>query len=166
MEKSAKFVVIINDNVFWMENKAIQFYVNLFGENLGTRYAEEKLSQSELFKIQNDFSVEILMVYNGETPQSFAKLDSSRLSNQNVGTLKPINLSEIIYFDSSDISVLLKRAEEIARQRKQDLIWIKAFAVDTDLVKTLKSHNYEEFSLEASVENQYAEQLYFRKKLA
>ncbi|KAF2507399.1 hypothetical protein [Flavobacterium foetidum] len=163
MEKTAKFVVIINDNVFWMANKALQFYSNLFGETQGAKYAQEKLSESELFKIQNDFSVEILMVYDRETPQSFAKLDSSRLSNQNVGALKPINLSETIYFATSDIMVLLKRAEEIARQRKHDLIWVKAFAVDTDLIETLKSFDYEDFSFEESIAY---EQLYFRKKLS
>ncbi|WP_278021945.1 hypothetical protein [Flavobacterium ginsengisoli] len=41
MSRIAKFVVIINDNVSWMEDKAVQFYTNLFREkDLGEKYAE------------------------------------------------------------------------------------------------------------------------------
>ncbi|MFC0777453.1 hypothetical protein [Flavobacterium sp. HJSW_4] len=166
MSKVAKFVVIINDNVFWMEDKAVQFYTNLFKEKeIGEKYAEEHLSQKELFRIQNDFSIEILMAYLDETPQSYLKLDSSRILNENLGASKAINLSEIIYFDEEDLKALIKRAEEIASQRKHDLIWVKAFAVDTALIAILRSLNYEEFDLEETVEDQFPKRIYFRKKM-
>lgn len=166
MSKVAKFVVIINDNVFWMEDKAVQFYTNLFKEKeIGEKYAEEYLSQKELFRIQNDFSIEILMAYLDETPQSYLKLDSSRILNENLGASKAINLSEIIYFDEEDLKALIKRAEEIASQRKHDLIWVKAFAVDTALMAILRSLNYEEFDLEETVEDQFPKRIYFRKKM-
>lgn len=166
MSKVAKFVVIINDNVFWMEDKAVQFYTNLFKEKeIGEKYAEENLSQKELFRIQNDFSIEILMAYLDETPQSYLKLDSSRILNENLGASKAINLSEIIYFDEEDLKALIKRAEEIASQRKHDLIWVKAFAVDTALIAILRSLNYEEFDMEETVEDQFPKRIYFRKKV-
>ena len=164
MSKVAKFVVIINDNVFWMEDKAVQFYTNLFKEKeLGEKYAEEHLSQKELFRIQNDFSIEILMAYLGESPQSYLKLDSSRILNENLGALKAINLSEIIYFDEEDLKALIKRAEEIASQRKHDLIWVKTFAVDVPLIEMLRLLNYEEFDWEEIVEGQFPKRIYFQK---
>jgi len=166
MSKIAKFVVIINDNVFWMEDKAVQFYTNLFKEKeLGEKYAEEHLSKKELFRIQNDFSIEILMAYLGETPQAYLKLDSSRILNENLGASKAINLSEIVYFDEEDLKVLIKRAEEIASQRKHDLIWVSAFAVDTDLIDILRSLNYEEFVGKESIEDEFSKRIYFRKKM-
>ena len=166
MSKIAKFVVIINDNVSWMEDKAVQFYTNLFREkDLGEKYAEQHFSQKELFKIQNDFSIEILMAYLGETPQSYLKLDSSRILNENLGASKAINLSEIIYFDEEDLKALIKRSEEIAYQRKHDLIWVKAFAIDTALIDILRLLNYEEFDLEKSIEDQFPKRIYFRKKM-
>jgi len=166
MSKIAKFVVIINDNVFWMEDKAVQFYTNLFKEKeLGEKYAEEHLSKKELFRIQNDFSIEILMAHLGETPQGYLKLDSSRIRNENLGASKAINLSEIIYFDEEDLKVLIKRAEEIASQRKHDLIWVSAFAVDTALIDILRSLNYEEFVGKESIEDEFPKRIYFRKKI-
>ena len=166
MSKIAKFVVIINDNVFWMEEKAVQFYTNLFKQkDLGEKYAEQHLSKKELFRIQNDFSIEILMAYLDETPQSYLKLDSSRIRNENLGVSKAINLSEIVYFDEEDLKALIKRAEEIASQRKHDLIWVSAFALDTALIDILRSLNYEEFDGKESIEDQFPKRIYFRKKM-
>ncbi|MBB4802778.1 hypothetical protein HNP37_002853 [Flavobacterium nitrogenifigens] len=166
MSKIAKFVVIINDNVSWMEEKAIQFYSRLFEQKVeGEKYVEIHLSQKELFRIQNDFSIEILMAYDGEVPQSYLKLNSSRILNENLGASKAINLSEIIYFDEEDLTVLIKRAEEIARQRKHDLIWVSAFSCDAILIKMLLSLDYEEFDYEESIEDQFSKRIYFRKNL-
>lgn len=166
MSKIAKFVVIINDNVFWMEDKAVQFYTNLFEEkDLGEKYAEQHLSKKELFRIQNDFSIEILMAYLDETPQSYLKLDSSRILNENLGVSKAINLSEIVYFDEEDLKALIKRAEEIASQRKHDLIWVSAFAIDTDLIDRLRLLNYEEFDWQESTKDQFPNRIYFRKNV-
>lgn len=46
MSKSAKFIVIINDNIIAKENKASLFYSTLFGlpNSLGENYAKENLS--------------------------------------------------------------------------------------------------------------------------
>jgi hypothetical protein len=163
MSKTARFVVIINDNVFWMENQALQFYERLFEQkDAAVQTAEERFSQKELFRIQNDFSIEILMVYEGENPQSFLKLDSSRLSNENLEAEKAICLKDIIYFNEEDLAVLFKRAEEIGSQRKHDLIWVKAFVVDEVLIKTLKNLDYQEFEFQ---ENTIEKQIYFKKKL-
>lgn len=163
MSKTARFVVIINDNVFWMEKQALQFYERLFEQkDAAVQTAEERFSQKELFRIQNDFSIEILMVYEGENPQSFLKLDSSRLSNENLEAEKAICLKDIIYFNEEDLAVLFKRAEEIGSQRKHDLIWVKAFAVDEVLIKTLKNLDYQEFEFQ---ENTIEKQIYFKKKL-
>lgn len=165
MSKTARFVVIINDNVVWMESQALQFYERLFeAKNLADKYAQEKFSQKELFRIQNDFSIEILMVHDGENPQSFLKLDSSRLTNENLGAEKAICLKDIIYFNEEDLVVLFKRSEEIALQRKHDLIWVKAFAAEDVLTKTLKALNYEEFDFDETTEN-LEKQIYLRKKL-
>ncbi|MCP2025510.1 hypothetical protein L1276_000650 [Flavobacterium sp. HSC-32F16] len=165
MNKAARFVVIINDNVVWMESQALQFYERLFKQKeLALECAEEKFSQKELFRIQNDFSIEILMVYEGENPQSFLKLDSSRLSNENLGAEKAICLKDIIYFNEEDITVLFKRAEEIALQRKHDLIWIKAFSIEEILIKTLKDLEYEEFEFQETA-SILEKQIYFKKKL-
>jgi hypothetical protein len=168
MSKIAKFVVIINDNVVWMEEKALQFYADLFvnSKETGEQYARENLSSQQLFKIQNDFSVEMLMAYDGENPLSFMKLNSSRLSNQNLDANKPMGVDHIVYFNPEDINVLFKRAEEVALQRKYDLIWAKAFAVDTVLIETLKSLGYEEFNYEKdSTRDTDEKQLYFKKSV-
>lgn len=73
MSKAAKFVVKINDNIIWMEEKALKFYSDLFGSSkeIGEKYTTENLSRQKFFKIQNDFSVEMLMVYENENPLSF-----------------------------------------------------------------------------------------------
>jgi hypothetical protein len=168
MSKVAKFVVIINDNAGWIENQAINFYSNLFGQStaLGEKYVEENLSIPKLFKIQNDFSVEMMMVYDNETPLGFMKLNSSRLSNQNLGTNKPVGIDHIVYFKKEDLLVLLKRAEEVATQRKYDLIWIKAFKEDTVLIELLESLGYQTFNYnEDNVTNSYQEPVYFRKEM-
>ncbi|KQO20556.1 hypothetical protein ASF10_15885 [Flavobacterium sp. Leaf82] len=168
MSKVAKFVVIINDNVVWMEEKALKFYSDLFGDakEIGEKYAQENLSSQKLFKIQNDFSVEMLMAYEGENPLSFMKLNSSRLSNQNLGANKPIGVDHIVYFNPDDLSALFKRAEEVALQRKHDLIWAKAFEIDTVLIETLKSLGYEEFEYENdSTRDTHQKQLYFKKSI-
>lgn len=165
MVKVAKFVVIINDNVVWMENKAIQFYSGLFGQKaLGEKYVDENLSHQKLFKIQNDFSVEVLMVYEGDNPLSFMKLNSSRLSNQNLGANKAVGIEHIVYFNPEDVAVLFKRAEEIALQRKYDLIWVKVLEIDTVLIETLQSLDYEKFSFEEPINEDFHQKLvYFRK---
>lgn len=167
MVKVAKFVVIINDNVVWMENKAIQFYSDLFGQKaLGEKYVDENLSHQKLFKIQNDFSVEMLMVYEGDHPLSFMKLNSSRLSNQNLGANKAVGIEHIVYFNPEDVEALFKRAEEVALQRKYDLIWVKALAIDTTLIEMLQSLNYEKFNFEeAADEESYQKLVYFRKSM-
>jgi len=168
MSKTAKFVVIINDNVIWMEEKALKFYSDLFGSSkkTGEKYANENLSSQKLFRIQNDFSVEMLMAYDGENPLSFMKLNSSRLSNQNLEANKPIGVDHIVYFNPEDITVLFKRAEEVALQRKHDLIWAKAFEIDNVLIETLKSLGYHEFNYEMdSTRDTDQKQLYFKKSV-
>jgi hypothetical protein len=167
MSKVAKFVVIINDNVVWMEEKALKFYSDLFGaeKEKGEKYAQENLSSQKLFRIQNNFSVEMLMAYEGENPLSFMKINSSRLANQNLGTNKPIGVNHIVYFNPEDLLVLFKRAEEVALQRKHDLIWVKVFEIDTALIETLKSLSYEEFSYENDLEEETPKQLYFKKSV-
>ncbi|OMQ10342.1 hypothetical protein [[Flexibacter] sp. ATCC 35103] len=168
MSKVAKFVVIINDNVVWMEEKALKFYSNLFdsSQEIGEKYAQENLSRQKLFKIQNDFSVEVLMAYEGENPLSFMKLNSSRLCNQNLDANKPVGVDHIVYFSPEDIMVLFKRAEEIALQRKYDLIWAKAFEIDAVLIENLKTLGYEEFNYENdNTRDTNQKQLYFKKSV-
>lgn len=167
MSKVAKFVVIINDNVIWMEEKALKFYSDLFGneKEIGENYAKENLSSQKLFRIQNDFSVEMLMAYEGENPLSFLKLNSSRLANQNLGANKAIGVNHIVYFNPEDLVVLFKRAEEVALQRKHDLIWVKVFEIDTVLTATLKSLGYEEFNYENDFVEETPKQLYFKKSV-
>ena len=167
MNKIAKFVVIINDNVIWMENKALEFYSALFGKReLGEKFVEENLSHQKLFKIQNDFSVEMLMVYEGENPLSFMKLNSSRLYNQNLDASKAINIEHVVYFSSEDVEVLFKRTEEVALQRKHDLIWVKVLAIDLVLIEVLRSLHYKEFFVdESTIEMENKNMAYFRKKV-
>lgn len=163
MFKVAKFVVIINENVNWMENQAINFYTNLFqSQTEGKKYTEENLSREILFKIQNDFSIEMLMVYESETPRSFLKMNSSRLFNQHIGTAKPLSLETIIYDSEDDIVILLKRVEEVATQRKYDLIWIKVCITDTLLIQILQSLGYRQFSL---ADNKKEQEIYFKKSI-
>lgn len=165
MSKTAKFVVKINDNIIWMEEKALKFYSDLFGSSkeIGEKYPTENLSRQKFFKIQNDFSVEMLMVYENENPLSFMKLNSSRLSNQNLGANKAIGVDDIVYFNQDDLNVLFKRAEEVAIQRKHDLIWAKAFEIDAVLIQTLKSLGYQEFSYKNEDNQENPNQLYFKK---
>ncbi|MCV9927287.1 hypothetical protein OIU83_06465 [Flavobacterium sp. LS1R49] len=168
MPKVAKFVVIILENVAWMENQAKRFYSDLFSQSKtsGEEYAAKNLSREKIFKIQNDFSVEILTVYEGETPLSFMKLNSSRLYNQNLGADKPIGIDHVIYFSQEEILTLFKRTEEIATQRKYDLIWVKALEEDTVLIKTLESLEYKEFYFkENTQEDTLQKEIYLKKEI-
>lgn len=167
MSKAAKFVVKINDNIIWMEEKALKFYSDLFGSSkeIGEKYTTENLSRQKFFKIQNDFSVEMLMVYENENPLSFMKLNSSRLSNQNLGANKAIGVDDIVYFNQDDLIVLFKRAEEVAIQRKHDLIWAKAFEIDVVLIQTLKSLGYQKFSYKNEDNQENPNQLCFKKSV-
>lgn len=168
MEKIAKFVVKSTENIIWMEKKAIHFYSHLFGQSniLGEKYVNENLSVQKLIKLQNDFSVEILAVYDDETPLSFMKLNSSRLSNQNLGVNKALRLENIIYFNIEELIPLLERAEAIAVQRKHDLIWIKLFETDTILLNELESMEYVKFDFEANDnENLYSKEIYLKKAI-
>jgi len=165
--KTAKFVVKINENIIWMEEKALKFYSDLFGSSkeIGEKYAAENLSSQKFFKIQNDFSIEMLMVYENENPLSFLKLNSSRISNQDLGANKAIGIEDIVYFNPDDLIVLFKRAEEIALQRKHDLIWAKAFEIDVVLIQTLKSLGYQEFIYENEENQRNPNQFYFKKSV-
>lgn len=93
------------------------------------------------------------------------KLNSSRLSNQNIEANKAIGLEDIVYFNPDDLILLFKRAEEIALQRKHDLIWAKAFEIDVVLIKTLKSLGYQEFIYKNENNQENPNQLYFKKAL-
>ena len=165
MTKVAQFVVIINDNVVWMESKALEFYSALFGQKeLGEKFVAENLSHQKLFKIQNDFSVEMLMAYVGENPLAFMKLNSSRLSNQNLGASKAIGAEHVVYSGSDDLIVLFNRAEQVALQRKHDLIWIKVLAIDTVLIEVLESLHYKEFTFEDPLAKETDPKLIYFKK--
>jgi hypothetical protein len=165
MSKAAKFIVIINDNISRMEDKAILFYSNLFGE-LGEKYASENLSSASFKKIQNDFLIEILAIGEDKNPLSFLKVDSRRLSNQNLGANKAIRVSDVVYFGSEDLTLLLNRAEEVAVQRKHDLIWIEAFEIDFTLIETLQFNHYQKFNFEQETANNiYPKRIYFRKQV-
>jgi hypothetical protein len=168
MSKSAKFIVIINESILSMENNAILFYSNLFGQSnsLGEKYAKENLSSQKFLKIQNDFLVEILAVGEDKNPVSFLKLDSRRLSNQIPETKKAIRVSDIVYFSSEDLTLLLKRAEEVALQRRHDLIWIEVFEIDTILIEMLQSFGFEKFDFnQDNSEDIYPKRIYFRKQI-
>lgn len=165
MSKAANFIVIINENITRMQTKAIVFYSNLMGE-LGEKYATENLSKSSFLKIQNDFLVEIVAVGEDKNPLSFLKLDSRRLSNQNTGANKAIRVSDVVYFSSEDLTLLLNRAEEVAIQRKHDLIWIEVFETDSIFIQTLQGNHYQKFDFEQdSATGIYPEQIYFRKQI-
>jgi len=167
MSKVVKFVVLLIENALWMENKAIGFYTAVLGDKAsGEKYVAENLSHQKLIRIQNDFSVEMLMVHEAETPLSFMKLNSSRLYNQNTRANKPMGIEQVVYFNSEELSLLLKRAEAIAAQRKHDLIWIKVFEKDTVLKEILQSFDYREFHFdEQANEDSQHQQLYFKKEL-
>lgn len=167
MSKVAQFVVILDANSRWMESQALHFYSNLFSsDDLGEKYVAENLSVSKFIKIQNNFSVEVLIVNDDETPLSFMQLNSSRLSNQNLGTNKPIGIDHIVYFNAEETILLFNRAEVIAKQRKHDLIWVKIFEADIVLKETLQSLGYTPFDYEGDIPNNVDQkQIYFRKEI-
>ncbi|MBS7233376.1 hypothetical protein KHA90_20365 [Flavobacterium psychroterrae] len=168
MSKAAKFIVIINETITSMENNSILFYSNLFGKSnsLGEKYANENLSGQNFSKIQNDFLVEILAIGEEKKPLSFLKIDSRRLINQNLEANKAIRVSDIVYFSLEDLILLLKRAEEVAVQRRHDLIWIEAFEVDSILINTAQSLGYERFDFEeSSYDKDYPKRIYFKKQI-
>lgn len=166
MSKKAQFVVIIIETASWMESQAKQFYSNLFpSAEEGKKYAANNLSIPELFKIQNDFSIEVLMVYENENPSSFLKLNSSRIFNENIKTEKPICVENVVYSDTEEILLLINRAEVIAKQRKHDLIWVKLFDFDITLRETLASIGYVKFDFEERVSDGVLGQIYLRKEI-
>ncbi|PBJ15975.1 hypothetical protein [Flavobacterium sp. ACN6] len=168
MSKKAQFVVIIMETASWMESEAKKFYSNLFPSSAdGEKYAAEKLSIPQLFKIQNDFSIEILMVYEEETPSSFIQLNSSRIFNENIDAEKPICVEHIVYTDAEEILLLINRAEVIAMQRKHDLIWVKLFEFDVILQEALASIGYTNFDFEENnSEERNQKQIYLRKEIS
>lgn len=167
MSKKAQFVVIIQDTATWMENQAKKFYSNLFSsETIGEKYAAESLSIPALFKVQNDFNIEVLMVHENETPSSFLQLNSSRIFNEKMEAEKPICFEHIVYSDAEEIEILFNRAEVIAKQRKHDLVWVKIFESDVTLKETLLSLNYKPFNYVENVSQNLPEkQLFLRKEM-
>ncbi|KAF2326517.1 hypothetical protein [Flavobacterium ginsenosidimutans] len=165
MSKAAQFVVIIMDTATWMENQAKKFYSNLFSsEAIGEKYVSETLSISELFKVQNDFNIEVLMVHENEIPSSFLQLNSSRIFNEKIEASKPICINHIVYFNTEEIQVLFNRTEVIAKQRKHDLVWVKLFESDAILKETLLSMNYSFFDFEENATENLPEKQIFLKK--
>ncbi|WP_289659039.1 hypothetical protein [Flavobacterium panacagri] len=167
MSKKAQFVVIILDTATDMEAKAKKFYSNLFlSEEIGEQYVSEKLSISELFKVQNDFNIEVLMIHENETPASFLQLNSSRIFNEKVEASKPICMEHIVHLNVEEIQLLFNRAEEIAKQRKHDFIWVKIFETDLILKDTLIEMGYIIFNYsEAVAENLPVKQLFLKKEI-
>ncbi|OXA90387.1 hypothetical protein [Flavobacterium hercynium] len=168
MSKTAKFVLILLENANWIENQALQFYTQLFkdAESSAKKYTEENFSIQKLMKIQNDFSVEIVMVYEDETPKSFMKLNSSRLYNQNLNANKPICITDIVYSSPDEIKLLINRAEEIGIQRKHDLIWVKALKEDLILIEILEAFDFKKFTFQKEETDAMSENHhYFKKKL-
>ncbi len=166
MSKVAKFVVIVIENASWMEKQSLSFYSNLLGNSLGEKYANENLSFDEFIRIQNDFLIEVLMIYDGETPLSFSKLNSSRIFDQELNAKKPIGLEHIIYKSTEDLQLLCKRGEEVAKQRRHDLIWIKTLDEDLVMKEILISNGYEEFKLEETIDNvSQLKEVYFMKDI-
>jgi len=164
MSKKAQFVVIIMETASWMESQAQKFYTALFpSAEEGEKYAAQNLSISELFKVQNDFNIEVLMVYENENPSSFIQLNSSRIFNENIEAEKPICVEYIVYSNTEEILLLTDRAEVIAKQRKNDLIWVKLFEFDSVLKETLESNGYEKFDFEENEIN--SKQIYLKKAI-
>src|SRR6218665_279596 len=165
MSKKAQFVVIIIDTATDMEAKAKKFYSNLFlSEEIGEQYVSEKLSISELFKVQNDFNIEVLMIHENETSSSFLQLNSSRIFNEKIEASKPICIEHIVHLDVEEIQLLFNRAEEIAKQRKHDFIWVKIFETDLILKDTLIEMGYIIFNYsEAVAENLPVKKLFLKK---
>lgn len=167
MSKKAQFVVIIIDTATDMEAKAKKFYSNLFfSEEIGEQYVSEKLSISELFKVQNDFNIEVLMIHENETSSSFLQLNSSRIFNEKIEASKPICIEHIVHLDIEEIQLLFNRAEEIAKQRKHDFIWVKIFETDLILKDTLIEMGYIIFNYsEAVTENLPVKKLFLKKEI-
>lgn len=167
MSKKAQFVVIILYTATDMEAKAKKFYSNLFlSEEIGEQYVSEKLSISELFKVQNDFNIEVLMIHENETPASFLQLNSSRIFNEKVEASKPICMEHIVHLNVEEIQLLFNRAEEIAKQRKHDFIWVKIFESDLILKETLIEMGYIIFNYSGTAaENLPVKQLFLKKEI-
>lgn len=162
MIKVVRFVVIIDETINYMENKALEFYSHLFGEKKGEEYVSQNLSRAEFLKIRNDFSVEVLMTYHDDDPFSFLIIDSSRQTNEKLGAEKGINIREIVYSDPDDIKLIVNRAEEIARQRKHDFIWIRVFESDFILRNMMITLNYQQFEFKHKCDQKA---VYFNKLL-
>jgi len=166
MSKIAKFVLVLSENAVWMENQAIQFYTNLFGQSNETaqKYVSDYFSQKKLIRDQNDFSVEILMVYEDENPLCFLELNSSWGVNQNLPAVKPVCINHIIHQNGEGLIELIKRAEEVAAQRRLDLIWMRVFATDQILLNLMPKLGYLEFHFDIlPVQGLPVDQIYFSK---
>ncbi len=167
MSKKAQFVVIIINTATDMEAKAKRFYSNLFSsETIGEQYVSNYLSVSELFKVQNDFNIEVLMIHENEIPSSFLQLNSSRIFNEKIEASKPICIEHIVHLNVEEIQLLFNRAEEIAKQRKHDFIWVKLFESDLILKDTLIEMGYETFNYSRdTADNLLAKQLFLKKEI-
>lgn len=165
MSKVAKFVLIIMESAQRIEKQALEFYSKLLSsEELGKQFVKETLSLEQLLKIQNDFSVEIVMVEENQNYGSFIKLNSSRLYNENKEGKKPLGIEQIVYFNTEELALLFDRIKVIATQRKNDLIWIKVLEVDTILQEFLESIGYKTFNLENQTQsNPKLRTIYYRK---
>ncbi|SFD48318.1 hypothetical protein [Flavobacterium phragmitis] len=167
MSKKAQFVVIIQDTATNMEAKAKKFYSDLFlSEEVGEQYVSEYLSVPELFKVQNDFNIEVLRIHENEIPFSFLQLNSNRIFNEKIEASKPVCIEHIVHFSVEEIQLLFTRAEEIARQRKHDFIWVKLFETDLMLKETLIEMGYSAFNYFGTItENLPAKQLFLKKEI-
>nr|WP_322623495.1 hypothetical protein [uncultured Flavobacterium sp.] len=142
-----KFIVITPLNSTWIRNSAEQQIKDTYKTPESLQQAENTLlpafTDESLIWGQNDFSKEMLMAFNEEEPVSSLRLVSNQPKLQELEANKPMYLDMIVHnFSEEGLKALINRAEQIAHQRKYDLLWTSVSVEDTFIKDTFEAFGF------------------------
>jgi hypothetical protein len=142
-----KFIVITPLNSTWIRNSAEQQLKETYKTPESLQQAENTLlpafTDESLIWGQNDFSKEMLMAFNEEEPVSSLRLVSNQPKLPVLEANKPMFLDMIVHnFSEEGLKALINRAEQIAHQRKYDLLWTYLSTEDSFCLNTFKEYGF------------------------
>ena len=144
----AKFIVASEENAHRVSQMAKQHYARVTKQ----KDIDKQYSVSAYLNRANSFTREWLMTFDvtgededrQETPLAFVVLVSANIPNEVQGN-KPLFIEQVVYSEIIDgLPEVLKRAIEIANQRRHDVVWAEVPATDEVVKNELASQGFRE----------------------
>lgn len=172
MPVTVKYVVLTEDHANWIIDNTKTQYRRLFEDH--PEYAAIKSHIDNTYVLEpfvrshNDFSKQMLMAFDGTSPLASAELVSTLPDKEKPeGSAKPLLFHKIIHTpEGKGLPELLRRAEEIAWQRKHDTLVIRSWETNKKTQKTVLAAGFELHKKESVVMGKATvEQLSFIKRV-